>query len=306
MTHVACYGLGGGRGHAVRTSALTRALIERGVRATVLVRQENRDIAEAFEVPHRACPRPEGPERLRTWLEAVSRSLQPTHLVVDTFPEGLLGELRGALLELPRTVLLRTRRDAHAPAFRAAIRPTDRCLDLEPHLGWAPEDLGLEAFGPVARNLATATPEHDVVFVPGEAPRIEPMTRLARRLRVAGLDAVVVPPSSRLSRGPELSAKVVVGAAGFNLTYELARLGVHHVALPLHRSHDDQHRRAATMSHRPRSPEALERLVVQLARGAGHRSSPVAVQDPSALAATVLESAHPIIRSRYDTLMSVR
>lgn len=62
----------------------------------------------------------------------------------------------------------------------------------------------------------------------------------------------------------QLSAKVLIGPAGFNLSYEAQAMHTWHIALPRVRSHDDQARRAEAVAHVPRSPEAVERLTLQL------------------------------------------
>jgi predicted glycosyltransferase len=64
-----------------------------------------------------------------------------------------------------------------------------------------------------------------------------------------------------LLTAPELSVKVAVAPAGYNLTYELLALGVWHLALPAARQFDDQWLRATRLATVVRSPEAAERRV---------------------------------------------
>jgi hypothetical protein len=83
---------------------------------------------------------------------------------------------------------------------------------------------------------------------------------------------------------------VVVGPAGFNLTYELVRTGAWHIALPVPRHYDDQRRRAEQVALLPSSPEAVERRVLALLAHAGPRPPPCAVWPMDRLAEHLLEA----------------
>ncbi|HBQ10735.1 MAG TPA: hypothetical protein DEF51_05945, partial [Myxococcales bacterium] len=54
---------------------------------------------------------------------------------------------------------------------------------------------------------------------------------------------------------------VIVGPAGFNLTYEARAAGLTHLAVPRPRRFDDQARRAEAVATRVRSPRHLLRLL---------------------------------------------
>jgi predicted glycosyltransferase len=58
-----------------------------------------------------------------------------------------------------------------------------------------------------------------------------------------------------------LSARVVVGPAGYNLTYELSALGVWHLALPASRQYDNQELRAERVATVAHAPVAVERRI---------------------------------------------
>ncbi|MCB9753561.1 MAG: hypothetical protein H6713_26765 [Myxococcales bacterium] len=97
------------------------------------------------------------------------------------------------------------------------------------------------------------------------------------------------PAPAPLDAGLLLGARVIVGAAGYNLTYEALALGRWHVALPRPRRFDDQRRRAQALALVPRSPIELERVVVRLARSAAPRESATVVREVDELAVALLD-----------------
>lgn len=269
------YALGGGRGHAVRGSVLTAALRRLGAEATVLVRAS--EAPQALGVPFEVCPRPQSAAQLREHVLQLCARLEAHTLVLDTFPEGLLGELAGSWSGPRRVGLLRCRRDADSGPFGAAVASLDAAVDLEPHLQWLPDPGCAHPLGPITRLESTAavgSSPIDVLVVASE-PALRPFAdRLVRRLSAADV-RVALAKGERLC-GPAtdtaafpippefLAARVVVGPAGFNLTYEAQTLRTWHIALPRARSHDDQHRRAAAMARIVAGPDAVERLALAL------------------------------------------
>ncbi|MGE3675006.1 MAG: hypothetical protein AB7K71_35385, partial [Polyangiaceae bacterium] len=105
-------------------------------------------------------------------------------------------------------------------------------------------------------------------------------------LERAGLGCVVAQ-SGELAEG--FCAPIVIGRAGYNLTYELAAAGIWHVALPAPRPIDDQARRAAQLGTSVLSPQALERRLRGLV-SAGPRP-PSVVLEHGELAAQLIEFA---------------
>lgn len=252
-----------------------RALRLLGAEATALVRSP--EVPAALQVPFIACPKPSTPEVLRRFVLETCTKLRADTLVLDTFPEGLLGELRGAWNGPRRVSLLRCRRDCRSDTFRHAVEALEAAADLEPHLGWRPPSVLAEELGPVTRFGTEADPGPspiDVLLVASDVELAGFLGRLGERLRAHGLCVGTV--SEGILRGPAIEAsgfplparvlatRVIVGPAGFNLTYEAQVLGAWHVALPRPRSHDDQHLRASVVARTVGSPEAAERLCVQL------------------------------------------
>ena len=65
---------------------------------------------------------------------------------------------------------------------------------------------------------------------------------------------------------------MVVGRAGYNLSWEIAGAGARHVALPAERRWDDQHKRAAAMATVVTRPAEIVAAVGR-ALGAGERAA---------------------------------
>lgn len=259
------YGLGSGRGHATRTAALCVELKRLGAEVRLLVGAGTRGIVQLLGVdPAAVYETSDAPER--TWQLALE-TFEPSDCVVDTFPEGLQGEVDPRQCTQARWVaLLRCRRDARSPAFLASLERYSAVFDLEPELAWAPPVA--VPFGSVVRPLgAAAEPVADVLVVATEARQRPFLQKLAMQLERAGARTRCVPASgvsgsdAALLDAGGLSARVVVGPAGYNLTYELSALGVWHLALPAAREYDDQARRAERVAAVAHAPGAVERRV---------------------------------------------
>lgn len=272
----------------MRGALLASALERRGHSAAVWVASERAGLARTLCSRVVACPRPDSPGELRQRLERLLGELGATRLVVDTFVEGITGELAGALPCARSVALLRARRDAARPAFAKALERYTRALDVEPGLEWLPAGLDTVEAGPVARRLERAPGAGDVLLAAGGGELRRLFGRLGQRLRAAGLDVREASSTGSLLDARALSATVVVAAAGYNLTYELAHLGSWHAAVPLGRRFDDQHARAQRFARVCRSPEALERLVTTLVRARAERPRSIAVWSHDQLATEVL------------------
>lgn len=260
-----CYGLGTGRGHATRTGALCVELARLGAEVRLVVSAGARAILLALGVdPEAVCEVADVPER--AWQLAL-QSFEPTDCVVDTFPEGLYHELDPRQRPEARwTALLRCRRDSQSPTFLASLARYSQVLDLEPGLAWAPSLA--RPFGSVVRPLAAVgEPAIDVLVVATEGRQRPFLEHLAARLERAGARTTCVPAlgvarsDAELLGADGLSARVVVGPAGYNLTYELSALGVWHLALPAARQYDNQELRAERVAAVAHAPAAVERRV---------------------------------------------
>jgi hypothetical protein len=286
--------------------ALARSLEALGTTTLLAIPQEQVSLARASGVREWVSLEPAPPLDLRARLAAVVAEFEATDWVVDSFPEGILGELAEPIAPRARSVaLLRLRRDAQSPRFVEAARHYDRCLDLEPHVEWLQESLGAEAFAAVTRDLGDAPSNSsepgrrspDVLLVASETSHRAFLARLADRLSSGGVSVTLWCPSDpsaadRLGRpleARELEARVVVGPAGYNLTYELVRTGAWHIALPVLRRYDDQRRRAGQVATMCASPEAVERRVLGLLEHAGRRSAPCPVWPMDKLAETLVD-----------------
>lgn len=260
------YGLGSGRGHATRTGALCVELARLGADVRLVVSAGARSIVQPLGVdPEAVYEVGAAPER--AWPIAL-QSFEPTDCVVDTFPEGLYHELDPRQRPEARWVaLLRCRRDAEAPTFLASLERYADVFDLEPGLAWAPP--AATPFGSVVRALGVASraPSADVLLVVTESRQRPFLENLAARLERAGVRTRCEPGAgaardrAALLSADAFSARVVVGPAGYNLTYELSALGVWHLALPAARQYDNQELRAERVATVAHAPAAVERRV---------------------------------------------
>ncbi|MBX3183334.1 MAG: hypothetical protein KIT72_03795 [Polyangiaceae bacterium] len=266
------YALGGGLGHAVRGACLARELALKGVRVTLLVAEHaGAAAAELLDprlpegVAELVALEPQEAAELRARVVALAERHGASMLWVDTFPDGIHGELRG--LELPRLALLRARRDV--PTLKAQLAGCRFALDLEPNLGWL-DFPGVVPVGPVARTVTPAPLEADVGWVLSEPAQRPLLTRLATAM--SDVSSRLVAPGEALMNS--YTYRVVVGPAGYNLSYELARAGVWHVALPAPRRFDVQVARARALGALVTSPQALERRIRALLRHGATRRAP--------------------------------
>jgi len=96
MVEVLHYAFGGGLGHLTRTRSLRHTLGLDGSCATLC----SSPLAKSHPIAlplHPVVADPaldRSPETLRTWILDRLREFQPKTIFVDTFPEGILGELR--------------------------------------------------------------------------------------------------------------------------------------------------------------------------------------------------------------------
>jgi len=263
---VLLYALGTGRGHATRMGALCLELAALGAEVRLLIGAGSLGIVRALGVdPAVVFEAGDAPER--AWSLALHQ-FEPSDCIVDSFPEGLYQELSPGQRPASRWVaLLRCRRDTLSPAFVAGLRGYAEVLDLEPGLAWAPR--AARPFGSVTRRLGQGANQKatDVLLVATETRQRPFLEKLWAHFERAGVRTTCVPAPgvprdhAELLTRDHYSAKVVVGPAGYNLTYELAALGVWHLALPAARQYDDQELRAERVAVVAHSPLAVERRV---------------------------------------------
>lgn len=240
----------------MRGALIAAELERRGVACRLLVRADCTRIAHALAPATitQGIDEPE-PGHLQRIVRQAIDAHEATDMLVDTFPEGLLGELK-THLAVRRWAVLRLRRDALSPNFLGAFEHYHAVVDVEPELDWLPH-LRIKRLPPLSRRIEVSG---DGVALFGGDHRLDAfLARLAQRLST---HVPVVRIASWVQRVPP----VVIGPSGYNLTYELARAGAWHLALPRPRAFDDQRRRAAAVAELVESPAALERRALALAR----------------------------------------
>lgn len=281
------YALGGGLGHTLRGSALASALTDAGTPARVLVRSDRVWLARELGADATAVERTADPTRLRASVESALRGC--AHLIVDALPSGILGELSALPRGVRTTLLARLHHPRALPTVVAALGRYDRVVDLEPELEWLPQ--GAVPLGPVvlpSRELDDGAPKLDVLVIADDDALARFGRRLARRLLARGAVARLWHGErSRLDLG-RIRPRLVVGPAGYHLTYTARALGIPHLAVPRPRRFDDQHRRARAVAELCPDPEALEARARELFSSSrpGRRASPY--HHPADLARAVL------------------
>lgn len=256
------HAVGGGLGHAARTLALARQ-VRRRVGGTHVV---------CVNTPFAGCLREPGITihplsaiDLPGQVQRLVADLRPTLFVADTFPRGVVGELV-ELLEgwsaCPRALI-----DRGLPAAYVARFALTAFVRRHYDLVLVPGESG--AFGdlPQARRcepfllrdrdeLPPRRPEWVLVVGTGSVEECRVWAHLAEELgstvpevRLAlppGADVTADVPTIRHFPLIELlpRARLVIGAAGYNLVHECRHVGVPAVFQPLPRRYDDQRARS--------------------------------------------------------------
>lgn len=273
---------GRGMGHLVRQLAILRwirriaAFLDLRCELWVLTSSEADTLARregvcAFKMPSKAMLRDAGiePSRYlsvaRSWTLNIMSGLQPSLLLVDTFPGGSFGELIAALEMAPQRVLVarRVRPEIAADAAYSALLPLY-------HRHIVPDDRDTGAIlirereellaRDRAREALGASDSDRVVYLTlgggGDVAAPRALPRLAERLVERGWHVVVgAGPlyDGPEKRGPRLTwmsryvpmelfagFDVAVSAGGYNGFHELMYCGVPTVFLPQPRISDDQ------------------------------------------------------------------
>lgn len=233
------YAVGGGHGHFIRGRTLQERLAAEG-RSTLLLAREG-------SAPDGVAPR--GDVR---WVkgsgEAIATAMEDVRaesILVDTFPGGWRGELKGDVLtRFPRRVLVaRYRRQVDWDKVGAVYEelllpyPVDR-NEWE----WSPPHASFAGFI-VRRDAPRWRREgRDLVLVDTHRRCRPALVDVIQRCAVRhGLGFRCL---DRIGGDLRASRALVVGA-GYNTFYELILQGAEARFFPLERRHDDQYRRAS-------------------------------------------------------------
>ena len=275
------YAMGGGLGHLVRARAVARTL-KVDPAMTVLTSSTYADdprVSGPMSVRRVPSSLERSPQEFRAWMESTLNTLRPDTLIVDTFPNGIVGEFIGAALP-PGTALHHVARLVRADALPAVFRPggpafdTSFCVEelAAEHLALlrlrshrvqvlALQDPSTEDLSPAHRMILVHHRAFWLVVHSGPAAEVEELIRFAADLRAmeaADVDLVA------LTRSPVegiasrtycydvfpatplfASAHRIISAAGFNVMRQTEPWRDRHHVHPFPRPYDDQYRRAA-------------------------------------------------------------
>ena len=291
--HFVLYGLGGGLGHVVRSCRLARALAETGAQAIVLLPEEKAWVAATEGVECLSFERTGNAASLRGAINAYLRASAATDLIVDVRARGVLGELVPLPREVKTTLLLRAYRRDRVADLMASLGAYDRVIDMESNLDWL-HDPRVEPGLPLGVQTTGMCHVDALLVDGGEASVGQFLDRVASRIESAGFHAERA--SAEPASYPALSAwkpRLVIGPAGYQLTYECAAARVWHLAIPRPRAFDDQRARANVVAEAPHDPPALEKRAIALLRGSRTR--------PQVLTGTYDALARRLIRPRATT-----
>jgi hypothetical protein len=296
------YALGGGMGHLVRAHAIARAFSRIDSRPFVTLTNARFALPE---VPIRLQleGRPQAVQ-LAELLRELLNALQPSMLVVDAFPAGILGELEPVLTEAvrPKLTLLRRLQPAWIDKWelpRLLSTAYDAVALIEPGARFAgyPDHLRTVETPPVlARNadeLLASTAARAKLSHTGEAPLVaaaitgdalgdygilraaeshleaafgrEATLLLAAPMQPVGHQARTVFPVPLME--VLTGVDLVIGACGYNLAHETAALAMPAIFMPQRRTYDDQLGRAhgRLIARSGEELEALLRFTLSLA-----------------------------------------
>jgi hypothetical protein len=267
------YALGGGCGHLTRAAALARiAGREHAVRVltnsryAALVAERLPDLDLVVLDP--AMPA----EAARAAVLREIERARPSHLVVDTFPRGIGGELAGVLPGLdarrilvhrdlnPQYVAAAGLREFVSGSFDLVVAPgrgegeqfgdLPCAIETEPWLVRSAEELRAGSGEPCVLVCSAGNPEEQSWY--GEiAARL---VQAGARVRCVALELPAGCPADCWVRyWPAMDlyadAGVVVGGAGYNTVHECAAWGVALVARAWERKYDRQEMRAGRHAH---------------------------------------------------------
>lgn len=268
------YAMGGGRGHQTRARNLHRALkrLEPTLQTALCVPEDRVTRSEpgltVLVAPSRQ------PEALARWISTTLEQCRPHLFLVDTFPRGVLGEMRELCHDVPSVLITRW----VVPAYYQHP-PVRRALDRFQTIFWTEPKSDLSFPGELSEPVVDDRPvlsraEARQALGAGESPLVMALPwaegsawrRSEESLRTIcsrrGWDLRVAGPEARqdFSRADRYlsGADLVLSASGYNAYYEIAK---HHrpaLWIPQPRKIDDQARRASgAFSFRNTAPQGI-------------------------------------------------
>lgn len=263
------YVMGGGFGHLTRTRALINTLKTKGPFVIFTGNQRAYDLFEKHEVELLELDASSDKHELNAAFEAARSKYNLQSLFIDTFPQGILGELTNeAAGNLPLTyVARRLKWKAYAPLMSGSHLRFAKCLMAEPlepahsefvyqqadlcaevalQYGWKYDAVPVE-LAEVARPIwlvVHSTHQEEVGALVAHASDMAKMEGAAPSIVVISdcqpdNDTVMWLPEARPEQWFRYADKIFT-AAGFN-TMQQVRLYLHkHVCLPMPRRFDDQ------------------------------------------------------------------
>jgi hypothetical protein len=249
------YALGGGWGHLTRAAALARAAASRPVR--ILTNSPYapvvREAAPELDIVA-LDPRMEIFDARPAVLAEIDRA-QPSCLIVDTFPRGLVGELRGlARTNYPKALVHRALNFEYGERLAPFVRGAYQLVIVPGNGEGGIYDTGSVLTKPwIAGEPPVSAERHGVVVcVSGRGEEAEWYGRVAAMFADAGVDVRCLcaeppthcPPEICVRHWPGIevlaTARVVVGSGGYHTVHECAALGISLVGRAWPRKYDDQ------------------------------------------------------------------
>ncbi|MEO1093703.1 MAG: UDP-N-acetylglucosamine--LPS N-acetylglucosamine transferase [Cyanobacteria bacterium J06638_28] len=278
------YALGGGWGHLNRAIALARKAPHP---VEILVNSPYATVVGAALPPHLTLRRLPGEissrEAVLTYVQNWLADTPADRLIVDTFPRGLLGELTQILPSFrqppilihrdlnPHYIAVKQVADFVQQHYDLVLIPGETSVPLQhlPHAcstaPWLLRDadelvtvreplrdrLQLPTDQPLIMVCATGRPDELAMF--GKLTQV--FSHQYRTCTVRCLASQLppsCPPELWITHWPGIEvlqfADIVIGGAGYNLSYECAALKIPLIALPLRRQYDRQIHRAMQLS----------------------------------------------------------
>lgn len=292
------YALGGGWGHLNRAIALAR---KAPYPVEILVNSPYAIVVGAalpYHITLKLLPDDISREAVRSYVQSWLVDTPASCLIVDTFPRGLVGELTTilSLFKQPRILIHRDLNPHYVETkqitdfvqhqYDQVLIPGEASVPLQ-HLShacftapWLLRDADelitvrnplrdrfqFPRDQPLIIVCATGRPDELATF--GELTRI--LARQYRTFTVRCLAAQLpldCPPDLWITHWPGIEvlqfADMVIGGAGYNLSYECAALKIPLIALPLRRQYDRQIHRAMQLSTPVRNAEECMAVVAQ-------------------------------------------
>jgi hypothetical protein len=324
------YAFGGGLGHLTRSTALLRKLVSGGGSEILcLTNSPYHALYGREKIPYRNISKEDLPDlrTLKEWIRREIRSFRPNVLVVDTFPGGIVGELEEVLADGDlRKVLIRRRLRSRTTASESTLRTYHLCIECEERLERAKAENSLYV-GPILvrdfneilpfeqarRHLRAGESARLMLVVSSSRPErrnriFRLLFKIWRRLEPPRPHIRFCTPSRPLSEIPgefwifyypllELfrGIDLLVGAAGCNLSSEVAATGLPSILLPEERRFDDQARRTEELGP-PGSPEELEAAVRNALAESGRNELSPFQNGATAAASAILNLAREDLR----------